>query len=146
MKKVLYFLSKTDPDLVRKCPAYTQSLQLSMGFFVIMTGIMALISGSFAISNMFVHENSIGRPEITNFGWFCSVTTGAIYASFIMAIDREIVSATTKWAVIFRLPLAFIVAIVVSLPVELKLFEGQLNKYLQSDHKSSSDGLKKELW
>ena len=145
MKAFLYFLSKTDTDIIRHCPSSTRQTHLTLGFFVLMTGMLAFISGSFAISNMFVHENAMGRPQMAMTGWILSPVIGIIYATFIMAIDREIVSATTRWAVIFRLPLAIAITLIVSLPVELQLFESKLLKQLTDAQKNENDGLVAKL-
>jgi len=144
--RVFYFFSKTDRSIIRHCPASTRDIQATLGFFVLMTGIMAFISGSYAISNMFVHENSdTGKPEMMNYGWLYSFLLGIVYATFIMAIDREIVSANNKLAALFRIPLAVVISLVVSVPIEIQIFEGRINKHLVSQHNEENDGLTGKL-
>ena len=57
MKKFLLFLSKTDNDILKHCTKFTTDIQVSLGIFVLFTGVLALFSGSYAISNMFVFED-----------------------------------------------------------------------------------------
>ena len=146
MIHVLYFFSKTDASIIKYCPTSTKNIHATFGFFVLMTGIMAFISGSYAISNMFIHENLItGQPEMMEHGWRYAFILGGVYATFIMAIDREIVSASSKWAAFFRLPLAIVISLVVSVPVELQIFEGKINRHLINQHQGENETLKKKL-
>jgi hypothetical protein len=134
MIKILFFLSKTDESLIRFCTPNTRNIQAALGFFVLLTGIMAFISGSYAISNLFIYESaSTGKPEMMTGGGIISILLGIIYAVLIMAIDREIVAASSKYAVIARIPLAVIISMIISLPVEIQLFESRINKKLLSD-------------
>jgi hypothetical protein len=117
-----------------------------MGFFVIMTGIMAFISGSYAISNMFLHANPInGKPIMAPTGWLISFVIGLVYACFIMAIDREIVSSNTRWAAAIRIPLAIVISLIVSVPVELQIFDARINKHLLQSHIAENDNLRSKL-
>jgi hypothetical protein len=146
MKQVLYFFSKTDSGIIRNCPSSTKNIHATLGFFVLLTGIMAFFSGSYAISNMFIHENPITQqPEMNRNGWTYSFLIGVVYASFIMAIDREIVSANNKWSAVLRIPLAIIIGLVVSVPVELQIFEGKIIKQLKNERNQEMESLRGKL-
>ena len=146
MNKILFYLSKTDFGIIKKCPYSTRLIQASLGLFVLLTGIFAFISGSFAISNMFIHEDILtGIPTLDNDTWYVSLGLGSIFSIFIMAIDREIVSASNRLAIFARIPLAIIISLVVSLPIELKLFEGKIIKTLSKEIKTTNDSLKQNL-
>ena len=137
---MLYFLSKTVRNIIRHCPASAKNVQASYGFFVLLTGILAFFSGSYAISNMFLHVDELTqKPEMINNGWTYSFCLGFVYGLFIMAIDREVVSASTKWAAALRIPLAFAIGLIVSVPVELKIFEGRIVKHLIVQHHHESN-------
>gem|GEM_PF-5210152 len=141
MIKILFFLSKTDESLIRFCTPNTRNIQAALGFFVLLTGVMAFISGSYAISNLFIYESpTTGKPEMMAGGNIISILLGILYAVFIMAIDREIVAASSKYAVLARIPLAVIISMIISLPIELQLFESRINKKLLSDiHKENEE-------
>lgn len=112
--------------IIRYCPFSAKAVQLSLGAFVLFTGLLAFVSGSYAISNMFITEDANHLPVMAMYGWIVSCLLGLLYASMIVAIDREIVAATTKWAVLARIPLAIVISLVVSIPIELQIFEGKI--------------------
>ncbi len=130
MHRFLLFLSKTDNSIIRHCNSGTSNIQASLGFFVLLTGVLAFISGSLAVSHMFIQVDAFGKPQLGIGGWIFSCLIGFIYSVLIMAIDREIVAASTKWAVLLRVPLAIIISIVISVPIEIQLFSGRINKKL----------------
>lgn len=131
MRKFLLFLSKTDATVISKCSEATKNIQASLGFFVLLTGMLAFISGSLAVSNMFITADAItGKPQMAFWGWLFSGIIGLVYATLIMAIDREIVAASTKWAVVLRIPLAIIISLVITVPIELQLFDARITKRL----------------
>lgn len=131
MRKFLLFLSKTDETVITKCSEATKNIQASLGFFVLLTGILAFISGILAVSNMFINTDVVsGKPQMAFLGWLFASIIGLVYATLIMAIDREIVAASTKWAVVLRIPLAIIISLVISVPIELQLFDARITKKL----------------
>jgi hypothetical protein len=148
MKQFLYFLSKTDRTIVSRCSPMARNIQYSLGFFVLLTGTIAFISGTYAISNMFLYEDpASGAPLMPVFGWPASILLGLIYATFIMAIDREIVSATNKTAVAYRIPLAIVVSLIISKPIEMQLFDSAIVQRLGKDnqHEQHNQNLSDEL-
>ena len=58
-----------------------------------------------------------------------------LYALMIASIDREIVSAKNKWAALLRIPLAIAIGIVISVPLKLKILEGNINQHSQKRKK-----------
>lgn len=131
MKSLLLFLSKTDVDVYRVCPSSAKTTQLSLGLFVFLTGVLAFISGSYAVSNLFYeYDWQTNTIKFLAIGKIIAPIIGVFYAIMIMAIDREVVSATSKLAVVPRLALAIVIGFVVAVPIELKLLEGRINKQL----------------
>ncbi len=146
MTNFLFFLSKTDTSIIRNCSPATRNIQFTLGFFVLLTGVLAFLSGGYAASNLFIHEYALtGKPQMEPLGWLYAVLIGLVYTVFIMAIDREVVAASNKWAVILRIPLAIIISIIVSVPVELQLFEGRITKKLLENAKADNDHLEEQL-
>lgn len=141
MIRILLFLSKTDYAVYKDCTTYSKNMQISLGLFVLLTGVLALVSGSYAISNLFVEFD--WRTNTVHFnpaGRFLTPALGLLYAVMIMAIDREIVSAKNKSAVFLRIPLAIVIGAVVAVPLELKILEGKIEKQLIQDYKSENSG------
>lgn len=139
-RNFLYFLSKTDKKIIDRCPNITKDIQASLGFFVLLTGVFALISGSYSVSNMFTYVDKNSKlPEITFGGKFLSFLIGLIYSIFIMAIDREIVSASSKRVLIFRFPLAIIISLIISVPIEMKIFDQRIIASLKDKYEKEKE-------
>lgn len=132
MNNLLYFLSRTDRTIVMNCPPYARAVRQGLGVFVLLTGVLAWISGSYAISNMFLHESPDGGPPVmTPGGWLISAALGLVYAVFIMAIDREVVAATSRKMALVRLPLVAVISLVISKPVEMRLFGSSIEQQIK---------------
>lgn len=139
MKKFILFLSKTDHTVYENCTVYSKNMQFSLGVFVLLTGLLAFVSGSYAISNLFIEFD--WKTNTTSFHPIGKVLTPAIglfYMIMIMAIDREIVAAKSKKAVFLRIPLAIVIGAVVAIPIELKLLEGRIEKQLIEEYKEEN--------
>ena len=119
LTRPLFALSKTDSQLIRLCSDSAYKTQVGYGIFVLIVGIFAFFSSSYALSTAF---DSRGVYLIA-----------VIYATLIMLIDREIVSVTTKsrLMVATRLVLAVFIGLVVSVPIELRIFDTQIRQQLK---------------
>ncbi len=117
------FLSKTDQDALNVgcCTKVTRMTQTSLGVMVLLTGVLAFFSGSYAIYTAF--ESRPWAPLV-------AIPLGVLYSIMIITFDREIVGAQDKRAVWFRLPLAVIIGFIVAVPLELRLLEDSINKQL----------------
>ena len=113
VQSLLYFLSLTDKDVVKGCTNYAKLVQLSLGFFVLLTGLVAYITMVYLLRLIF--DDLI-----------LALAFSLIYAGFIILIDRMVVSSRNKAGVVPRMFLAGIVAIAVAIPLELALFENQI--------------------
>jgi hypothetical protein len=121
MNKFFYYLSKTDPRLIKGCSAKAKNTQAAFGIFVFFTGIMAFASGAYAL------KMAWGTNDVR------FALGGLLYGLIIMAFDREIVAAKDKKAILVRIPLAIIIGIVLSVPLELKVLEGRINEQLADE-------------
>jgi hypothetical protein len=147
IKNFLLFLSKTDVDVYNKCPNSAKQTQLGFGLFVLLTGILAFCSGTYAILNMFTDFD--WKTETVSFnklGYIVAPILGSFYCLMIMAIDREVVAAKSKATAVSRLLLAIIIGVIVAIPIELKLLEGRIEKQLIENYKkeNSLETVKKE--
>jgi hypothetical protein len=118
--KLLFYLSKTDRRLIALCSDTAYKTQAGYGIFVLIVGIFAFTSASYALRT------------VLGAGWAAFMVAG-VYGALIMFIDREIVSATSKsrGMIYTRLVLAVFIGLVVSVPIELRLFEQQINQELK---------------
>jgi hypothetical protein len=123
IRRFLQFLSKTDQDAINSpcCTRVARMTQTSLGIMVLLTGVLAFFSGSYAIYTAFA-----------NHAWavFVAVPLGLLYCSMIIVFDREIVGAQAKKAVWVRLPLAIVIGFIVAVPLELRLLQDSISKQL----------------
>jgi hypothetical protein len=118
--RALLYLSKTDRQLVLLCSDVAYKTQVGYGVFVLIVGIFAFVSASYAL------HTALGD---SGFVYLIAM----VYSALIMFIDREIVSATgkNKRMLATRLTLAVFIGLVISVPLELRIFEPQLRQELK---------------
>ncbi|MCH7413659.1 DUF4407 domain-containing protein [Belliella sp. R4-6] len=132
MKKVtqfFWFCSGANFNLLKKAPT-DGNKYFGIGGTIFFTGLLATISAGYALMTVF---QSI---------WY-AIGFGIIWGLMIFNLDRFIVSSMRKraksWSewkmAIPRLIMAIILALVISKPLELKIFEREINRKL--DEKKS---------
>ena len=112
------FCSAADVELLNKCPNSEVNKYAGVGATVFFTGILACASGGYALFTAF---DSI----------FLSVILGILWGSLVFNLDRFLVSTIKKSRGKFqevvqitpRLLLAVLLSLVISVPLELKIFE-----------------------
>ncbi|WP_298513440.1 DUF4407 domain-containing protein [uncultured Kordia sp.] len=117
--------SGVDRDLIRECSAREQTKYAGIGATVFFTALMAFIASAYALYTIF--DNL-----------FAAVGFGIIWGLLIFNLDRFIVSTLRKKESRFaeflqatpRIILAIIIAVVISKPLELKIFEKEINQVL----------------
>lgn len=112
--------------IVKKCPTDYNTF-FGIGIVIFLTGIMATISGSYAFLTVF------------NIGWL-SVAFGLFWGTLIFFLDWYLVSSLRKQnkkgkELLLSFPrfvFAIFLAVVISKPIELKLFEREINEKIAS--------------
>lgn len=127
LQRFIWWVSCTDPEAVTLCSPVTQFYQTTAGVMILITGILAFFSGSYAIS------------QVVRFVPI-ALLLGAIYAIAIVSIDRFIVSARGNRIAVFRLPLAVLIGCIVAVPLELRLLEDRINKELHQLERGENEG------
>jgi len=125
-----WWCSGANTDVLRDCPHSEQNKYVGIGATVFFTGLLASISGGYALYTVF---NSL----------YPSIAFGIIWGFVIFNLDRFIVSTLRKedrfWnefkLVLPRLILAFILAIVISKPLELKIFEKEIAQKVEEQQR-----------
>lgn len=128
LERFFQYLSNTDPEVIASplCSKSVRMTQTMLGVMVFITGIFAFLSASFAVNTAF--NNS-----------YLAVTVGFFWGAMIIWFDRAIVSTKNKLAILGRIPIALMIGLTVSIPLELKLFEDRLTKFLtQESQKENS--------
>ena len=125
LKRFFLLCSGVDLQLINTCSNGEQNKYAGIGATVFFTALMAAIAGSYALYTVF--DNVFG-----------SIFFGVIWGLLIFNLDRFIVSTIKKrdhktkefLQALPRLILAIIIAIVISKPLELKIFEKEINQVL----------------
>lgn len=125
LKKFFLMCSGADTEILKTCSKSEQTKYVGIGGTVFFTAVMATFASSYALYTVF--DN-----------YFIAILFGLIWGLLIFNLDRFIVGTIKKrdhkWSEILqatpRLILAVIIAVVISKPLELKLFEKEINQVL----------------
>ncbi len=125
IKQFFLLCSGVDQNLIKDCSNGEQNKYAGIGATVFFTAIMATIAASYALYTVFDNV-------------YTAVFFGFVWGLLIFNLDRFIVSTIKKREkksqeliqVLPRLFLAMIIAVVISKPLELKIFEKEINQVL----------------
>ena len=125
LKRFFIICSGADTDILKDCSIGEQNKYAGIGATVFFTAVMAFIAASYAIYTVFDNLYS-------------AIFFGFIWGLLIFNLDRYIVSTVKKTGNIVdeliqaspRIILAVIIAVVISKPLELKIFEKEINQLL----------------
>lgn len=128
LKQFFIICSGSDTDILDNCSSGEQNKYAGIGATVFFTAVMAFIAASYALYTVF--DNYI-----------TAVAFGLVWGLLIFNLDRFIVSTIKKRNNVLdeliqaspRLILAVIIAVVISKPLELKIFEKEINQVLLTE-------------
>lgn len=134
LRQFFWFCSGAIRPILSRCPSEWEKFA-GIGATVFFTAVFAAISSSYALFTVFDRV------------WI-AVSFGFVWGAMIFNLDRYIVSSMVKrgraWSefklMLPRLALAVILAVVISKPLELKIFEKEINRKL--DIKKSEEVVK----
>lgn len=127
LQRLLWWVACTDEEAILLCSPVTRFYQTLAGTMILITTVLAFISGGYAIFQ-------VVRSVIP------TIVLAAIYALAIFSIDRFIVSARGRRMAWFRLPLALIIGCVIAVPLELRLVEERINQELERKEQNDNRG------
>lgn len=125
LKQFFWMCSGADTDILSNSSKAEQTKFAGIGGTVFFTAVMATIAASYALYTVF--DNA-----------YSSIFFGLIWGLLIFNLDRFIVSTIKKsdnkwneiWQATPRIILAIIIAVVIAKPLELKIFEKEINQVL----------------
>lgn len=125
LKRFFIFCSGADTKILDSCSPGEQTKYAGIGATVFFTAVMAFIAASYALYTVF--DN-----------YFTSILFGLIWGLLIFNLDRFIVSTIKKkdnfrselLQATPRIILAVIIALVIAKPLEIKIFEKEINRVL----------------
>lgn len=125
LQQFFIICSGSDTGLLKDCSKGEQNKYAGIGATVFFTALMAFIAASYALYTVF--DNL-----------FAAIGFGLVWGLLIFNLDRYIVSTIKKTGNVIdeliqaspRIVLAIIIAVVISKPLELKIFEKEINQVL----------------
>lgn len=140
LKQFFILCSGADKDILENCSEGEQTKFVGIGATVFFTAVMAFIASAYALFTVF---DSI----------YPAVTFGLVWSLLIFNLDRFIVSTIRKrdnksnefLQATPRIILAVIIAIVISKPLEIKIFEKEINTVLLKEKNAMALQNKKEV-
>lgn len=140
LKSFFILCSGADKNLLQDCSQGEQTKFVGIGATVFFTAVMAFIASAYALFTVF---DSV----------YPAVFFGIVWGLLIFNLDRFIVSTIRKrdsfWSEFLqaspRILLAIIIAIVISKPLEIKIFEKEINTVLLKEKNAMALNNKKEV-
>jgi hypothetical protein len=140
LKHFFILCSGADKDLLEGCSEGEQTKYVGIGATVFFTAVMAFLASSYALFTVF---DSI----------YPAIAFGIVWSLLIFNLDRFIVSTIRKrdqfgsefLQATPRIILAVIIAIVISKPLEIKIFEKEINTVLLKEKNAMALNNKKEV-
>jgi hypothetical protein len=141
LTRFFWFCSGANFPILQKVPTESNKY-LGIGATVFFTGVFAALAGFYALYTVFQ-------------SWAIALFFALLWGAMVFNLDRFIVSSMRKkeqgwseWKLALpRLALALLLAVVISKPLELKLFEREINRKLDEQKvefiKQSKDSLAK---
>ena len=125
LKQFFWMCSGADTDILKNSSKAEQTKFAGIGGTVFFTAVMAFIAASYALYTVFD-------------SYVTAIVFGLVWGLLIFNLDRFIVSTIkkqdNKWKEVLqatpRIILAVIIAIVISKPLEMKIFEKEINQVL----------------
>ncbi len=125
IRRFFMLCSGADMDILDTCSSGEKNKYAGIGATVFFTALMAFIAASYALFTVFDNV-------------YVAIAFGLLWGLLIFNLDRFIVSTIKKqdrvWSEILqatpRIILAVIIAVVISKPLELKIFEKEINQVL----------------
>ena len=140
LKQFFILCSGADRDLLEGCSEGEQTKYVGIGATVFFTAVMAFLASAYALFTVF---DSI----------FSALIFGFVWSLLIFNLDRFIVSTIKKRDRFMdeflqatpRIMLAIIIAIVISKPLEIKIFEKEINTVLLKEKNEMELANKKQV-
>ncbi|KAB7529111.1 DUF4407 domain-containing protein [Flagellimonas olearia] len=140
LQRFFIFCSGADTDILATCSNGERNKYAGIGATVFFTAVMAFIASGYALYTVF--DNI-----------YTSIFFGLIWGLLIFNLDRYIVSTIKKRDNVKsellqaspRILLALIIAVVISKPLEMKIFEKEINQVLLEEKNTMTLNNKEQL-
>lgn len=132
--RMLWWCCGADPKILERCNYSDRVKYFGLGGIVLATGVLAFVAMFFAVNVIFFTGDYTAQGVIVPF------LIALLWGCIIFNLDRFIVSSTGKGdgtekitssefiAALPRMIMAIVIALSISAPLEIKLFEEEINK------------------
>ena len=125
LNRILLNCAGVSLDIMKKCPRFELTKYVCIGLTIVFTSILAVVSSYFAFSLIFKSTGLI-------------IAASLLWGAIIFNLDRYIVStmrsSENKFRELFkalpRLIIAFLIAVIISKPLEIQIFKSEIESYL----------------
>jgi hypothetical protein len=142
--KVFWWLSGADPKILRHSPYSDHVKYFGLGGIVLATGVLAALSGGYAFYTVFSPGNFDGMDagSVDGYALFQASFFALIWGLIILNLDRFIISSSgigdgsgniskrTLLQASPRIFMAIVLSIVIAAPLELRIFEPEIEAEL----------------
>jgi uncharacterized membrane protein len=135
-----WFIAAADESMLNRCPVTEQDKQASVGIAILCTTIAAMISSYYAVQSLFYKET-------------VAVPLAIFWGLIIFNLDRFMVGSLRKdkqkklgreiKVALPRIILAFLIAILISKPLEVKIFQHQIEAEMLSFNNKQTEEITK---
>ena len=140
LQRFFIFCSGADTDVLTTCSNGERNKYAGIGATVFFTAVMAFIASGYALYTVFDNV-------------YAAIFFGFLWGLLIFNLDRYIVSTIKKrdslkselWQAAPRIVLAIIIAVVISKPLELKIFEKEIDQVLLEEKNEMTLANKEQL-
>lgn len=143
LTRFLWWCAGVDVEIIKQCP-HEWSKYASMGATILFTGILAMLSGGYAMYTVF-RDGTLTDLDADALKYACAF--GVLWGLVIFNLDRYIITTFKKsnsdiaivrlgsdlLHALPRIILAVIIAITISKPIELKIFESRLAQQIKEN-------------
>lgn len=124
LNEFLWTFAGVDKKLLRQCPS-EYAKYAGMGGTILCTSIMAMISGAYAI--YFVFESSLIACAFGIFWGILILNLDRFIVSTMYSDGKHTISRMELWSGLPRIIMAIFLGVVISTPLEMKLFEERID-------------------
>ncbi|MDX6623979.1 MAG: hypothetical protein QOE75_1911 [Solirubrobacterales bacterium] len=128
MSKLLLWLSGADEDVLRHCPRERPKF-VAMGGTVVTTSVLALVSSTFVVHD-YLHAPFLVALLI-GIGWGLAIMN--LDRWLLISIRRQDSAWKTIGMALPRVFLAFLIGVVIAIPIELRVFEPEVTAQAEID-------------
>jgi hypothetical protein len=142
--------SGVNKDVLKSCPKSERTKYIGIGATVLITAIMAAISGMFFLAFAFTDREP--KVPVLQISKSSIVLFGLLWGALVFNIDRNLIISLRKTGDIkedfkqarVRFLLAVFIGLVISTPLELKIFNTEITRKIKSENKAEKDSVKNQ--